>query len=673
MIPKLVLLLASCLVAGRSVHAEILTVGERGATYGTIQSAVDASASGDTILVLPGIYTSNAAAVVDFRGKNVSIRAVVPGSSTIIDGEGQRRCVVIQSGESDQATLSGFLVRGGQAERGAGVYALGSDPNISDCQFVANGRGVDGQPLLCLEGGGVWCSGGRPAIIRCSFERNVALHGGGVFLNAEMRVFSDCSFVENGAGMGYGASWPNGSTAGGGVWIGGGTVEIMRAQFTRNKAYRGGGIFAANANLSLDGCSLKESGFDCDVAAGVLLESCVAHFVSCEFSALTTLYLQQLSGPDSQWGSGCHFNSSAVTMSHCTIRVCSANTIYGPSRGLGGGIYAVGGSAEILDCVLQSCSAGSGGAIFAQGTQLHIANCSLRENDAVYGGGAIRVLGAPTNIEGCDFVLNTVRAFSTMFDYRSDGGAVQSDGGPLRVMQCRFDRNECNGGYETSGPDSRGGGLYATGSCAVLDTTFVECRAYGVYPPTGALRGYGAAIYFQDGDLVLAGSAIRGGFGNDAIHFGSSASVRMGGCAACASLDTIISGQCQEFAPNCTVTNCTDSDSDGVPNECEGISRVDCDQNGLSDATELAIGSATDCDANGVPDSCQPDSDGDGVPDSCGCVGDVDGDRWVGGADLVALLTNWGQPGPRPEDLDRSGIVDAGDVGLLLAAWGACP
>ena len=203
-----------------------------------------------------------------------------------------------------------------------------------------------------------------------------------------------------------------------------------------------------------------------------------------------------------------------------------------------------------------------------------------------------------------------------------------------------------------------------------MDTTFVENNVWGN-------GGFGAAIYFgdypRDGELVLASSAFMGGVGNDAVHLGSAASVRMGGCAACANMATVISGQFEEFAPNCIVTNCTDSDSDGVPNECEEVTRVDCNQNGVWDATELAMGFATDCDANGVPDSCQPDSNGDGVPDSCGCFADLNSDHWVSGADLVALLTNWGQPGPRPEDLDGSGVVDAGDMGLLLASWGACP
>jgi hypothetical protein len=50
---------------------------------------------------------------------------------------------------------------------------------------------------------------------------------------------------------------------------------------------------------------------------------------------------------------------------------------------------------------------------------------------------------------------------------------------------------------------------------------------------------------------------------------------------------------------------------------------ADCDQNGLVDSCEIALGTATDCNNNGVPDSCDlsagtsVDQNGNGVPDSC--------------------------------------------------------
>ncbi|MFM1867857.1 MAG: hypothetical protein RL591_1265, partial [Planctomycetota bacterium] len=55
-----------------------------------------------------------------------------------------------------------------------------------------------------------------------------------------------------------------------------------------------------------------------------------------------------------------------------------------------------------------------------------------------------------------------------------------------------------------------------------------------------------------------------------------------------------------------------------------------------------------------------------------GCVGDVDSNGEVGGADLAALLSAWGGT-DAGADLDGSGLVDAADLTVLLGAWGPCP
>ena len=53
------------------------------------------------------------------------------------------------------------------------------------------------------------------------------------------------------------------------------------------------------------------------------------------------------------------------------------------------------------------------------------------------------------------------------------------------------------------------------------------------------------------------------------------------------------------------------------------------------------------------------------------CLGDLDADRTVTGADLGILLGQWGQAGSG--DLNGDGIVGGADLGLLLGVWGACP
>jgi hypothetical protein len=49
---------------------------------------------------------------------------------------------------------------------------------------------------------------------------------------------------------------------------------------------------------------------------------------------------------------------------------------------------------------------------------------------------------------------------------------------------------------------------------------------------------------------------------------------------------------------------------------------------------------------------------------------DLNGDGVVDGADLGALLSQWGAQGG-PADLNGDGVVDGVDLGEMLARWGS--
>ncbi|MGA1707396.1 MAG: choice-of-anchor B family protein [Phycisphaerales bacterium] len=53
------------------------------------------------------------------------------------------------------------------------------------------------------------------------------------------------------------------------------------------------------------------------------------------------------------------------------------------------------------------------------------------------------------------------------------------------------------------------------------------------------------------------------------------------------------------------------------------------------------------------------------------CVGDINLDGEVNGADLGLVLIEWGQASDR-SDLDGNGVVNGADLGLLLNGWGPC-
>ena len=54
------------------------------------------------------------------------------------------------------------------------------------------------------------------------------------------------------------------------------------------------------------------------------------------------------------------------------------------------------------------------------------------------------------------------------------------------------------------------------------------------------------------------------------------------------------------------------------------------------------------------------------------CLGDIDGNGVVNGGDMGLLLAEWGPCSPCQADFTGNGIVDGADLGLLLGAWGFC-
>ncbi|MGA1225469.1 MAG: dockerin type I domain-containing protein, partial [Phycisphaerales bacterium] len=87
---------------------------------------------------------------------------------------------------------------------------------------------------------------------------------------------------------------------------------------------------------------------------------------------------------------------------------------------------------------------------------------------------------------------------------------------------------------------------------------------------------------------------------------------------------------------------------------------VDCNNNGIHDAIEVATGLSPDADRNGLPDDCQQ------------CRGDVDGNGVVNIDDLIEVFIAWGDPFPGAADLNGDGFVDAVDLAQVISGWGTC-
>jgi hypothetical protein len=84
--------------------------------YPTIQAAINAVKSGDTVIVRPGTYSEN----IDLSKNSITVTSEKGPHLTTIDGNQKNSVVNIQY--SDNSVLHGFTIMNGRASLGGGIY-----------------------------------------------------------------------------------------------------------------------------------------------------------------------------------------------------------------------------------------------------------------------------------------------------------------------------------------------------------------------------------------------------------------------------------------------------------------------------------------------------------------------------------------------------------------------
>lgn len=149
----------------------------------TIQNAIDSAASGDTIIVRPGMYRET----IDLFGKTLILRSEKGPDLTTIKGIPtlEMPTVTIANGEGNGTVIEGFTIMGGAV----GIHCNGTSPTIVNNRIVDN---------TAFNGGGIRCEDGTPRILGNFIASNFAQQrGGGIFLKSTTAYVVNNIFSKN--------------------------------------------------------------------------------------------------------------------------------------------------------------------------------------------------------------------------------------------------------------------------------------------------------------------------------------------------------------------------------------------------------------------------------------------------------------------------------------------
>ncbi len=196
-----------------------------------IQTAVNSSSDGDTVLVNDGTYYPSSEI---FVAKNIIVKSVNGAENTIVDGNNINRCFYLFSANP---TIDGFTITNGYTSEwhgGGGVYCYDSG-TIQNSTISGNSTRFNGGGVLCNRGGTIQNStiSGNSAkfngggvrynhggtIQNSTISQNSADWGGGIFGGTISNciisrncgggicnsIINNCTITMNSAGLGAGA------------------------------------------------------------------------------------------------------------------------------------------------------------------------------------------------------------------------------------------------------------------------------------------------------------------------------------------------------------------------------------------------------------------------------------------------------------------------------------
>jgi len=662
--------------------------------FPTIQSAINAAANGDRVLVAPGTYSETISVV----SKSISIIGTGGANVTRLDrGNAGGDVVAIQSVQPSVVNIQGVTIT--RWTSGAAISISGAAVvNAVSVWMISGDRGISltgssdffgsGLATLLLNSTAVSLSGPLNALglSQSSFQgcrgANVLTALSGGLLDLDSVSFFGCTGNDSLIALASGADFDAADlSAESCTGYSNGLISVSGSSSTCSltglavvgcSGAQAGVLMVNGGSVTVDEATVMQTG----ASGGPGLVNQSGGSVS-----LSGVTADGLSGFVFIGGSGglVRVADGAFSIRNSEVRntsvVCAGYCVNGNHGMAGGMFFFTGGhpSTIVMDDVLLSGLSVAGGA----------PGCQPYPSHSLYAP-SILVSGRRASLRSVEVSGSTT---TTQFVGLIEGSVFGSPN--VDLTDCRF-----AGQYRPV--------VVPSGSVASLTgCRFVTCEEGLVVSPGGQATVSGSdfaqcprAILAQ-GSLLLRTSTFRGNTGGGgsavrasgpapdiqsclfqqntqpSLHLGDNGYATLGASYFCGPRVTEIYRFAIDTSPNTFNLDCS----------------LDCDVDGFADRFELLSGREPDCNANGWVDSCDiesgrsEDADGSGIPDECEgerpvtCRdADLFEDSFVNGADLGILLVQWGPSvADTIADLNGSGSVDGDDLGLLLTFWGPCP
>ena len=385
--------------------AGTLKVCPTGCTYSTIQSAIDAAQTGDSIKIATGTYTENLLIDPPVAAKNLTLL----GSGThqtIIDGS-QGECVM-QIDKGYTVSISGLTITNGKCPPAGGILTDGTltltNVTVSHNEGEEGGGGIandvdgtltlinstlnDNTALSQTSGmGGGLVNFGTASLIDTIVSRNIApAQGGGIENQGRMQIIN--SSIANNTSNLLGGGIDNRNSS---LGTGPATVTITNSSLSNNTAFTGGGFFNSDGIIKVTATTIRNN----SAGEGGGLEN--------SFKGTTTLTNSPVSDNIASTDAGGISNDRGIlTLNHSPV---TNNKAISTTGAKGGGLGIFGGTVQLNHSpVTHNAASGpigglGGGIVITDGGSLTLKRSRVTANDASTVGGGIYIFTGSASLQ----------------------------------------------------------------------------------------------------------------------------------------------------------------------------------------------------------------------------------------------------------------------------------